>query len=134
MRARAGPAILTAVSLRCLIVDDNAEFLAAARVILEGGGDFTVVAEASTAAEAVRTVDEVDPDLVLLDIDLGHENGFDVARQLAGRARNPTPNVILISAHREEDFAELIAESPVLGFIPKAEFSPARVGELLRST
>ena len=134
MRARARPAILAAVSLRCLIVDDNAEFLAAARVILEGGGDFTVVAEASTAAEAVQTADEVDPDLVLLDIDLGHDNGFDVARQLAGRAGNPTPKLILISAHPEDDFADLIAESPVLGFIPKSELSPAKVGELLRGS
>ena len=133
MRARARPAILAAVSLRCLIVDDNAEFVAAARVILEGE-DFTVVADASTAAEAVQTADEVHPDLVLLDIDLGHDNGFDVARQLAGRSGNPTPKLILISAHPEDDFADLIAESPVLGFIPKSELSPAKVGELLRGS
>ena len=121
------------MSLRCLIVDDNAEFLAAARMILEGG-DFTVVAEASTAAEAVQTADAVDPDLVLLDIDLGHDNGFDVARQLAGRAGKPTPKLILISAHPEDDFADLIAESPVLGFIPKSELSPTKVGQLLRGS
>lgn len=133
MRARATRAILRVVPLRCLIVDDNAEFLAAARAILEGR-DFTIVGQASSAAEALHWAEEVDPDLVLLDIDLGNDNGFAVARQLAKRARNAKPRLILISAHPEDDFADLIAESPALGFIPKSELSPAKVAWLLSGT
>lgn len=130
MHVHASPAILAGVPLRCLIVDDNAEFLAAARAILEGR-DFTVVGEAASAAEALQRVEELGPEVVLLDIDLGEDNGFAVARLLASRPASSPPKLILISAHPEEDFADLIAESPVLGFIPKPELSRDRVGELL---
>ncbi len=119
--------------VRCLIVDDNAAFLAAARTILEGR-DFTIIAEAATAAEALERAEETDPDLVLLDIDLGEDSGFSVARQLAERRGNSAPKLILISAHPEDDFADLIADSPVLGFIPKSELSPVAIDELLSGT
>lgn len=116
--------------LRCLIVDDNVAFLAAARSILEGP-DLTVVAEATTEAEALQRAEASDPDLVLLDIDLGEDSGFSVARQLAERSDHARPKVILVSAHPEDDFADLIADSPVLGFIAKPDLSPATVRGLL---
>ena len=118
--------------LRCLIVDDNAAFLAAARTILEGR-EFTIIAEATNAAEALQRAEEMEPDLVLLDIDLGEDSGFSVARQLVARTGNAHPKLILISAHPEDDFADLIADSPVLGFIPKSELSPVTIDELLSS-
>jgi DNA-binding NarL/FixJ family response regulator len=118
--------------LRCLIVDDNAGFLAAARTILEGR-DYTIIGEATSAAEALQRLEEVEPDLVLLDIDLGNDNGFSVARQLVARTGDARPKLILISAHPGDDFADLIAESPVLGFIPKSELSPGAIDELLSS-
>ncbi|HUA48331.1 MAG TPA: response regulator, partial [Solirubrobacteraceae bacterium] len=68
--------------LRCLIVDDNASFLDASRSLLERQG-FSVVAVAATGADALRLAAELAPDLILLDVDLGEENGFAVARQLA---------------------------------------------------
>ena len=119
--------------MRCLIVDDNAEFLAAARTILEGS-EVAVVGEAATAAEALELAAKLDPDLVLVDIDLGDDSGFAVAQLLAERAGNSAPKLILTSAHAEDDFADLIAESPALGFIPKAELSPATLADLLSST
>ena len=45
-----------------------------------------------------------------------------------------TPKLILISTHPEDKFADLIAESPALGFIAKAELSPATLGGLLSDT
>ncbi len=64
--------------LRCVIVDDSARFLEAARALLEREG-VDVVGVASTIAEALRLVDEVRPDVTLVDIDLGAESGFDLA-------------------------------------------------------
>ena len=116
-----------------MIVDDNAEFSAAARTILEGP-DVAVVGEAATAAQALELAAKLDPDLVLVDIDLGDDSGFAVTRQLAGRAESSTPKVILISTHPEDEFADLITESPALGFIAKAELSPVTLGELLSTT
>jgi DNA-binding NarL/FixJ family response regulator len=72
------------MAVRCLIVDDNAEFSAAARTILEGP-DVAVVGEAATAAEALELAAKLDPDLVLVDIDLGDESVRSYAT--AGRAR-----------------------------------------------
>jgi DNA-binding NarL/FixJ family response regulator len=68
--------------LRCLIVDDNPGFLAAARDLLECQG-VSVVGVASTSAEARRRSRELRPDVTLVDIDLGGESGFDVVRALA---------------------------------------------------
>jgi PleD family two-component response regulator len=71
------------VALRCLIVDDNPGFLHAASALLEQEG-VRVVGVASTGAEAVRRAAELRLDVTLLDVDLGGESGFDVARQLVG--------------------------------------------------
>ena len=86
--------------MRLLIVDDNAHFLEAARDLLEREG-MTVVAVASTRAEALLRADELQPDVTLVDVDLGYESGFDLARQLAAATLGPRTLVILISANAE---------------------------------
>lgn len=113
--------------LRCLIVDDSSVFLRAARALLERTG--MAVTLASTGDEARRLIDEVRPDVVLVDIDLGPENGFDVAAELcAGVAgAGGLPQIILISSHSHEDFEELIAESPARGFLSKSSLSAAAI-------
>lgn len=113
--------------MRCLIVDDNNDFLRAARELLESDG-ISVVGAVSTGAQAYRTCRDLNPDVVLLDIDLGEENGFDVARQLADATR---PRVILISGYSRDDFEEMIADSPVLSFLPKACLSGTAIRDIL---
>lgn len=112
--------------MRCLIVDDNGDFLRAASALLESDG-LTVVGVASTGAEAHRACRELKPDAVLLDIDLGAETGFEVARQLAGPASPHSPRVILVSAHSAQDFEELITEIPGVSFLAKERLSGAAV-------
>ncbi len=115
--------------LRCLIVDDNPHFLDAARGLLEREG-VAVVGVASTGAEAIERIQELSPDVTLLDIDLGGESGFEVARRLHQQAASP---VILISTYAEEDYADLIAASPALGFLAKSALSASAVRDLLES-
>jgi DNA-binding NarL/FixJ family response regulator len=119
------------MSLRCLIVDDSPGFLRSARVLLEREG-VAVIGVATSAAEAVERAEELRPDVLLLDIDLGAESGFDVARQLEAETGVSADQVILISTHSEEDFADLIAASPTAGFVPKAELSASAIQEVLR--
>jgi DNA-binding NarL/FixJ family response regulator len=88
------------------------------------------VGVASTGAEALRLAAELAPDLILLDVDLGEENGFTVASQLTGADGAPT-KVILISTHREDDFAELLAQNPAVGFIAKSDLSVPAIERLL---
>jgi DNA-binding NarL/FixJ family response regulator len=110
----------------CLIVDDSVEFLQAARSLLEREG-LAVVGVAATSSDALQRIGELRPEIVLVDIDLGGESGFEVARRIAKAA--PT-SVILISTHAETDFAELIAESPAAGFISKSELSAHAIHRL----
>jgi DNA-binding NarL/FixJ family response regulator len=114
--------------LRCLIIDDSPRFLDAARGLLERQG-ITVVGVASTSADALRRAGELEPDVTLVDIDLGGESGLELARRLHGQA-GPAP-LILISTHAEQDYSELIEASPAIGFLPKTALSAAAIRDLL---
>jgi DNA-binding NarL/FixJ family response regulator len=109
------------MAFRVLIVDDNRQFLEAARGLLQREG-LRVIGVAATSDEALRRAEELQPEVVLVDIRLGGESGFDLARRLADHQQGGLA-VILISTHSEADFADLIAESPALGFLPKPELS-----------
>jgi DNA-binding NarL/FixJ family response regulator len=119
------------VSIRCLLVDDSDAFLKSASVLLQREG-VTVVGVASNSAEALQQVRALRPDLILVDIGLGEESGFDLARLLA--QDGPGGEVILISAGAEADYAELIAESPAAGFLVKSELSARAIGRILGLT
>jgi DNA-binding NarL/FixJ family response regulator len=115
--------------LRCLIVDDNASFLDAAAYILQREG-LTVVGVASSIADALGQARELRPDVILVDIVLGRESGFDLARRLA-EADLGGPTVIFISTHAEADFADLIEEAPAAGFMPKSQLSASMIRRLI---
>ena len=117
------------MTLRCLLVDDSSRFLAAARELLEREG-IEVVGVASTIDDAERLSGALRPDVCLVDIDLGDESGFDLARRLA-QADGGGPRVVLISAYPERDFTDMIADSPALGFLPKPEIAAARIHAML---
>ncbi len=116
--------------LRCLLVDDSHAFLEAARVFLEREG-VTVVGVASSIAEALRQARALRPDVILVDIGLGDESGFDLARLLARDGQGGGAEVILISTHSEADYSELIAESPAAGFLAKSELSALGISRIL---
>jgi CheY-like chemotaxis protein len=119
------------VALRCLIIDDNPGFLRAARALLEQEG-LQVVGIASTGAEAVRRVADLHPDVTLIDIDLGADSGFEVARRLFDDPSVDPGQLILISAHAEDDFVDLIEASPAVGFLVKPALSATAIERLLR--
>ena len=116
--------------LRCVLVDDNEAFLETASLLLEREG-LAIVGMASTIAGAVRQVRALRPDLVLVDIGLGNESGFDLARLLAQDGLVAGAEVILISTGAEADYRELIDDSPAAGFLAKSELSARGVSQLL---
>jgi DNA-binding NarL/FixJ family response regulator len=117
------------MDLRCLIVDDNPSFLEAASALLERAG-IAIVGVASSGQEALERAAETQPDVALVDISLGSESGFDVARQLAASNAGGL-KVILISTRSEAEFADLIEEAPVAGFVPKAQLSADAIRRLV---
>jgi DNA-binding NarL/FixJ family response regulator len=118
------------MSISCLIVDDNADFLEAAKAALERQG-MPAVAVATTAHDGLRRAGELDPEVILVDIDLGQESGFELTRRLAGAAGPAGPRVVLISAHSGDDFADLVAESPAVGFLAKSDLSTNAIRRLV---
>ena len=92
-----------------------------------------VVGVASSSAEALQRATELRPDVALLDIDLGGESGFDVARRLSREATLACTRMILISTHAEQDYTDLIAASPVVGFLPKSALSGDAIRALITS-
>jgi two-component system, NarL family, nitrate/nitrite response regulator NarL len=115
--------------LRCIIVDDYQPFLKVARANLERQG-ITVAGVATTGTEALHQARELHPDVALVDISLGTESGFDVARAISPHVGS----VILISSndhYADEDYAELIDGCPAVGFVSKAVLSADAISQLL---
>jgi CheY-like chemotaxis protein len=115
-------------ALRCVIVDNNRRLLKSASRLLEKQG-VSVVGVATTSREAVPLIEELTPDVILVDIVLGSESGFELVRRVSGETR--CGRAILISTHDEDDFADLIAASPAVGFLRKADVSAASIRRLL---
>lgn len=112
----------------CLVVDDSGQFLAAAKRLLEAQG-VSVVRCASSRAQAIDLAAAETSDVILVDIDLGDEDGVELARELAGAT--PPTRVILISAYDQDDVSLLIDGSAAAGFLPKSALGVAAITELL---
>jgi CheY-like chemotaxis protein len=121
------------VALRCFIVDNNDHFCVVARDLLEREG-IAVVGVASTGVDALQRIEDLRPDVALVDIDLGEESGFDLAQRLEGARYAERSSVILISAHAEQDFADMIAASPTVAFLSKSDISGSAIRDILGST
>jgi DNA-binding NarL/FixJ family response regulator len=118
------------MTLRCLIVDDSPAVLRSAGELLERQG-VAVIGRAANGEQAVSLAEELHPDVVLVDIDLGPESGFDLVRRLVQSLDQAGTRTILISTHDEADFADLIAASPAIGFVAKSDLSAAAIRRLL---
>jgi CheY-like chemotaxis protein len=116
--------------MRCLIVDDSADFRDAASAMLERAG-ISVVARASNSAEALMYCADLHPDVALVDVDLGGEDGFEVAERLDRAGSADHLAVILVSTYAESDLEEMIDASPAVGFLQKFTLSPEAIRKLL---
>jgi DNA-binding NarL/FixJ family response regulator len=110
-----------------LIVDDHASFRAVARAAL--AERFDVVGEAPDGAGAIALSRELEPDVVLLDVNLPDSDGFAVAAELA--AQDNQPVVVLTSSRDRHDLAPLLGDSLARGFIEKERLSADALAGLL---
>jgi len=117
------------VGLTVLIVDDHSGFRARARALLESEG-FEIVGEADDGESALVEVGRLEPDVVLLDVQLPRMDGLEVARRLT--ADGGRSQVVLTSSRDARDLGPLLTASGACGFIPKAELSGDGIRGLLR--
>lgn len=116
------------MALRCLIVDDSEEFLISARLLLELQG-MDVVGVATNRHEAFELAERHAPDVALVDVELGDDDGVALTGELA--ERTPEMQCVLISAHDRTDLSELVSGSRAAGFISKTDLGAAAIRELL---
>jgi DNA-binding NarL/FixJ family response regulator len=117
------------MAVRCLIVDDDDGFLDVARDLLERE-QINVVGVASNSAGAIRLMAAARPDVMLIDVNLGEESGFDLVDSITGAGPQASPILILISTYTLDDYIDL----PVPGataFVRKSELSGTAIRRIL---
>ena len=121
MRPRPTSCDAETVSVRYLIVDDSEQFLQAAAASLGRNG--IEVGTATSSAIARERVEALRPDVVLVDVGLGDESGFDLVVELVDAFPYLESRIVLISTRAEDDYSDLVEASPAAGFISKSELS-----------
>jgi DNA-binding NarL/FixJ family response regulator len=111
-------------SIRVVVADDHAMIRRGVRRILEKNSNIVVVAESSTGAGAIRFVQRLQPDLLLLDIELPDIKGYDVARTL--RAQGCDVSILVLSTCEDDYFIEEIFQAGINGYLNKSEV-PAKL-------
>lgn len=102
---------------RLLLVDDHAIVRLGLMTLLNDQLDMEVVAEASTAAEAVRAVEKYQPDVVLMDIRLPGEGGIEATRQITSRF--PDSKVVMLTSFADDDLVMRAISAGAMGYVLK---------------
>jgi DNA-binding NarL/FixJ family response regulator len=114
------------MTVRVLIVDDQEPFRMAARMVVEATDGFEVVGESETGEDSVAKAKDLQPDLVLMDVNLPGINGLDATRQILSDSDDRVV-ILLLSTYEEEEYAPRAAQCGASAYIPKAVFGPDRL-------
>ena len=116
------------MAVRVLIVDDQEPFRLAARAVVEATDGFEVAGEAETGEESVKAARDLDPDLVLMDVNLPGIDGLEATSRILADGRGRVV-VLLLSTYEYDEYAPRAAEAGAAAYIPKSEFEPERLEE-----
>jgi DNA-binding NarL/FixJ family response regulator len=115
------------LSVRVLIVDDQEPFRLAARMVVEATDGFDIVGEVDTGEASVAAAHELDPDLVLMDVNLPGIDGLEATRRILSGSNRVV--ILLLSTYEEEEYGPRAAECGAAAYIPKSSFGPDRLTE-----
>jgi DNA-binding NarL/FixJ family response regulator len=111
-----------------LLVDDQAPFRMAARAVLRRTEGFELVGEASSGAEAIELASTLEPDLVLMDINMPEMNGVEATRRIL--EAHPATIVFLCSTYDAADLPKDAATSGAAAYVHKEHLSPSTLQRL----
>jgi two-component system, NarL family, nitrate/nitrite response regulator NarL len=104
-------------TIKVLLVDDHAMFRTGLRLAIESRPEIKVVAEAANRAEALAAVESARPDIILLDLDLGDDSGFDLLPELI--ANDNPARVILLTGLRDPEVHRQAVRMGAVGLVLK---------------
>ena len=113
-----------------LIVDDQPDFCGLVEELLRPYREFQVVGEANDGLSALRLVEELEPDVVLLDLEMPGLHGLETAAEI--HTRFPAVKVVLMSAYHQREYIQVALQAGASDFIHKAEFSVNRLRDACR--
>jgi len=116
-----------AKTIRVVLADDHAVVRKGIRQFLEEEGDIAVVAEASDGAEAVRLVEEHQPDVAVLDIRMPGVTGVEATRRI--KTRFPDVRVLVLTAYDDDPYIFALLQAGASGYVLKT----ADADELVRA-
>ena len=107
------------MTMRVVLADDHPALRLGLRVLLEQSSDIDVVGEASRGEEAITLVQQLQPDVLVLDCELPGMSGPEVAATL--RARNTPTRILALSAFSDDDYIRSMLEAGAVGYLLKSE-------------
>ncbi|HYM95266.1 MAG TPA: response regulator transcription factor [Chitinophagaceae bacterium] len=103
--------------IRIILVDDHRLILESWKLLLENDPRFNIIAECENGSEAIKEATLLNPDVILMDINMSPVNGFEATQQII--ATNPSIKIIGISINNQPGYATRILELGAKGFVTK---------------
>ena len=112
-----------------LLVDDQPVFRNVARSVLERDGACEVIGEATDGMHALEMMGKLNPDIVVMDVQMGDMSGVEATRRIL--SRHPQANVVLTSMGSDSEYPTLAREIGARGFVPKRNLNVAMLRSLV---
>ncbi|MDO9557885.1 MAG: response regulator transcription factor [Coriobacteriia bacterium] len=114
------------MSIRVLIVDDQALVRAGFRVLLEASSDIDVIGEAENGEQAIQLAAELSPDVILMDIRMPEMDGLEATRRILGEKTETAPRVLVLTTFGADEYVYEALRIGASGFLLK-DTDPAQL-------